>query len=93
MILEGKIIHAIYTMVFILYHYMVAHFTLRTYVVNQKFRFVEGIWLHRQSRQVPFIFRKLPILHHMCETCTELPSYISTMMYDGPFSMFGRVNI
>ena len=32
-------------------YWMVAHFTLRTYGVHQAFRFVEGIWLHRKSRQ------------------------------------------
>ena len=37
---------------------MVAHFTLRTYGVNQEFRFAEGIWLHRKSRRIPFYFRK-----------------------------------
>ena len=31
---------------------MVAHFPMRTYGVNQAFRFVEGIWLHRKSRQI-----------------------------------------
>ena len=31
---------------------MVAHFTMRTYEVNQAFRFVEGIWLHRTRRQI-----------------------------------------
>ena len=31
---------------------MVAHFTMRTHGVNQLFRFVEGIWLHRKSRQI-----------------------------------------
>ena len=31
---------------------MVAHFTMRTYGVNQAFSFVEGIWLHRKSRQI-----------------------------------------
>ena len=29
---------------------MVAHFTMRTYGVNQAFRFDEDIWLHRKSR-------------------------------------------
>ena len=38
--------------------YMVAHFTFRAYGVNQVFRFVEGIWLHRKSRQINFFFRK-----------------------------------
>ena len=32
--------------------------TVRTYVVNQVFRLVEGIWLHRKSRQIRFFFRK-----------------------------------
>ena len=27
---------------------------LRTHGVNQTFRFVEGIWLHRKSRQIRF---------------------------------------
>ena len=57
---------------------MVAHFTMRTYGVYQLFRFVEGIWLHRKSRQIRF-FRKRPILLHTCARCSELPSYISTM--------------
>ena len=42
----------------------------------EAFRFVEGIWLHRKSRQI----RKRPILPHMCATCSELPSYISTIL-------------
>ena len=37
---------------------MVAHFTMRTHRVKQEFRFVEGIWLHRKSRQTRFFFRK-----------------------------------
>ena len=35
---------------------MVAHFPMRTHGVNQIFRFVEGIWLHRKSRQIRFFF-------------------------------------
>ena len=31
---------------------MVDHFTMRTFWVNQAFRFVAGIWLHRKSRQI-----------------------------------------
>ena len=38
--------------------YMVAHFTMRTYGVNQAFRLVEGIWLHRNSRQIRFLLGK-----------------------------------
>ena len=33
---------------------MVAHINMRTHGVNQAFRFVEGIWLHRKSRQIRF---------------------------------------
>ena len=35
---------------------MVAHLTMRTHGVNQAYRFVEGIWLHRKSRQIRFFF-------------------------------------
>ena len=35
---------------------MVAHFTMRTYGVNQEIRFDEGIWLHRKSGQIRFFF-------------------------------------
>ena len=37
---------------------MVAHFTMRTHEVNQAFRFVEGIWLHRKNRQIRFFPEK-----------------------------------
>ena len=57
---------------------MVAHFTMRTYGVNQEFRFAEGIWLHRKSRQVRVFFRKRPFLHHTCATCFEQPSHMKT---------------
>ena len=33
-------------------------FTMRTYGVNQAFRFVEGIWLDRKSRQIRFFSEK-----------------------------------
>ena len=42
---------------------MAAQFTMRTYGVKQGFRFVEGIWLHRESTET---FLKRPILFHMC---------------------------
>ena len=57
---------------------MVAHFTMRTYELNQAFRFVEGIWIHRKSRQIRKKRKRL-ILHHLCTTYSELPSYISIM--------------
>ena len=41
----------VYIMVFI-------HFTMRTHGVNQTFRFVKCIWLHRKSRQIRFFLRK-----------------------------------
>ena len=37
---------------------MVAHLTMRTHGVNQGIRFVEGIWLHRKSRQIRFFSEK-----------------------------------
>ena len=55
---------------------MVAHFTMRTHGVNQAFRFVEGIWLHRQSRHLRFFSRYRPIFIHACATCYKLPSNI-----------------
>ena len=60
---------------------MVAHFTLRTYGVNQEFRFDEGIWLHQKSGQIRFFFEKYLFLHHACATCSKQPSYIKTMVY------------
>ena len=39
---------------------MVAHLPMRTYGVNQAFQFVEGIWLHRKSRQIRFFFSERP---------------------------------
>ena len=60
---------------------MVAYFTMRTHGVNQAFRFVEGIWLHRKRRQSVIFTRKDPIFFHACATCNELPSNISTMAY------------
>ena len=33
---------------------MVAHFSMRTHGENQAFRFVEGIRIHRKSRQIQF---------------------------------------
>ena len=59
---------------------MVDQKTVRTYAVNQVFRFVECIWLQRQSRQMRKGFRKRPVLLHTRATCSELPSYIITML-------------
>ena len=58
---------------------MVAHFTMRTYGVNQEFRFAEGIWLHRKSLQIRN-FSEKTFLHHTCETFSEQPSHMKTMV-------------
>ena len=42
---------------------MVAHFIMRTYGLNQTFRFVEGILVHRKSLQIRFFFSDIQ-LHH-----------------------------
>ena len=61
------------------YKTMVAQNTVRINAVNQEFRFVEGIWMNRQSSQIHFFFsRKGPFLLHTYATCSELPSYIGT---------------
>ena len=57
---------------------MVAHFTMRTHGVNQEFRLVEGIWLHRNSHQIRFCFLEKDLFYI---TCSELPCDISTMAH------------
>ena len=52
---------------------------MRTHGVNQAFRFVGGIWLHRKSRQLRFFSWKWPNLHHTCATYSELLFYMITM--------------
>ena len=42
---------------------MIAHFTMRTHEVNQAFRFVEGIWLHRKSYQIRFLFSEKDLVY------------------------------
>ena len=44
---------------------------MRTYGVNQVFRFVKGISLHRQSRQILFYAENTYNLVHACATCSE----------------------
>ena len=58
---------------------MVAHFTMRTYGVKQEFRFADGIWLHRKSRQIRFFFRKDFFTSKMRNIESEQPSQIKTM--------------
>ena len=68
---------------------MVAHFTMRTHGVNQAFRFLEGIWLHRKSHQIRFfLFGKRPCLHHTCAMLNEQTSNIKTMGFDIPVVYF-----
>ena len=43
---------------------------MHTHGVNQAFRFVGGIWLHRKSRQIRKKNRKRLILNHACATCS-----------------------
>ena len=43
--------------------WMVAHFTMRNYGEHQAFRFVEGIWLPRNSRQIHFFQIRYFLLH------------------------------
>ena len=38
---------------------MVAQITVRTFEENQVFRVIEGIWLHRKSRQIRIFERKI----------------------------------
>ena len=42
---------------------MVAHFIMRTHGVDQAFRFVEGIWLHRKSHQIRFFLSEKDLVH------------------------------
>ena len=58
---------------------MVAHYTMRTYGVNQYFRFVEGIWLHRKSHQPDFFPRKMTYLTPYMRNKFWVPSCISNM--------------
>ena len=58
---------------------MVAQNAVRTYGLNPVFRFVEGIWLYRKSRQIRIFFGNRPILLHTCATCSELQYHTSTM--------------
>ena len=59
-----------------------AHFTLRTYGVNQVFRFVEGTWLHRKSLQILFFFEK-----------TYFKSYLRNLLWATFYKHDRRVEI
>ena len=42
---------------------MVARFIMRTHGVNQAFRFVEGIWLHRKSHHIRVFFLQKDLVY------------------------------
>ena len=56
-----------------------AHFIMRTYGVNETFRFVEGILLYQKNRQIREKKSKQTYFTSYVRTHVELPSYISTM--------------
>ena len=56
---------------------MVAHFSMRTHGLHQALRFVEGIWLHRKSRQLRFHFSEKDLVFFIRATLNEQPSYIT----------------
>ena len=49
---------------------MVAHFTMRTYGVNQVFRFVEGIGHIERIVKSDFFSLKKDLFFHTCATCS-----------------------
>ena len=64
---------------------MFAHFTMRTYRVNQEFRFAEGIWLHRNSHLIRFFFGRYHFSHPTLATCSDQPFDIKTRDEDPTF--------
>ena len=64
---------------------MVAHFTMRTHVVNQEFRFAEGIWLNRNSHLIRFFFGRYHFSHPTLATCSDQPFDIKTRDEDPEF--------
>ena len=46
---------------------------------------VSNCWRHlvtSKKSSNPFFRRKRPLLHHTCATCSELPSYLSTRVFE-----------
>ena len=77
---------------------MVARNTVKTYGVNQAFRFIEGICLHRQSRQPRFLFSEKTYLDRiyftsLCAPCFELPPCLLTMTKKGKKANIGSVAV
>ena len=48
------------------------------YILEVCIEFVKGIWYIERVINSVF-FRERPIFHHTCATCSELPSYVSTI--------------
>ena len=71
---------------------MAAHYTMRTYGVNQAFRFVEGIWLHRKSRQTIFIFGYDLFYIIRAQHVLSYPSYMYIMYHGHLFSVLFSKN-
>ena len=61
--------------IIVLFYKMVAHFTMRAYKVKSGISICERHLVTSND----FFSRKIPILHHSCATCSELPSDIGTM--------------
>ena len=59
---------------------------MRTYGVNEAFRFVEGIRLHRKSRQIRKKHSEKTSFAPYVHTILELPSKIITMIIDTQYS-------
>ena len=60
---------------------MVAYSTMRTYGVNQAFRFIEGLCLHRKSRQIRFLGKDIIRAQHvLSHTILSAMAYIDTIL-------------
>ena len=68
--------HFVY-MRYTLYVCQFAHFSIRTYGVNQEFRFGGGFLVTSKESSNPFFFRKWPFLLHTCATCYQNPVFFS----------------
>ena len=62
---------------------IVAHFTMRTYGVNQEFRFDECIWLHRKSGVKSDFFQKKPVF-----TSCLRKVFLATILYKN-YGLYG----
>ena len=62
---------------------MVAQNTMRAHKVNQVFRFVEGVWLHKKCRQIWFFSEKTYFTPYVCSKYhgTDVYSQWETYVY------------